>query len=250
MAVSLATLGALLAGAWLGHALRLRLPPIQWSTEATATIKLMVTLLACVAGLALASLLASSKAGFDEVRTEVNQNASRVHQLDQLLGGYGPEAAPLRTELAAQYAAFVQVLQDGRREDLPRLTSHDTVRAWDDLQRGIAALHAANEKQRLLQREAIDVAGAIGESHWNIALKKEGYLSTPLMVTLVAWLVVMFGMFGLLAPSDPHPRAAIATSALLVALVVPLILEMNLPLAGAIRVSATPLLAVLAQLGH
>jgi hypothetical protein len=239
--VSLVTLAALLAGAWLGHELRRRLPPMRLTRESAATVKLMATLLAALAVLVLGFLISSAKSTLDTVRDEVTQNASRVQRLGAILRDYGPEAAPLHASLERQYADFAALLDGGRSEDMARLGSHDAMRAWDDMERGVLALHATDATQRQLQREAIDLADQIAESYWNIVLKKDGSLSPSLMLALIAWFVVIFGVFGLLAAPRPLPRVTLVLGALLVALAIPLILEMDLPLDGSIRVSPAPL---------
>ena len=73
-------------------------------------------------------------------------------------------------------------------------------------------------------------------------------LSTPLLIALVSWLVVIFLGFRLLAPPNPTNTLALVAGAFSVACAVFIILELNYPFAGVIRLPSGPMTNVLNQL--
>ncbi len=71
----------------------------------------------------------------------------------------------------------------------------------------------------------------------------------PLLVALVSWLVVIFFGFSLVAPPNATTTLALVASAFSVACAVFLILELDHPLGGLIRVPSEPMVNVLNHLG-
>ena len=67
---------------------------------------------------------------------------------------------------------------------------------------------------------------------------------------VVFWLTLIFGSFGLLAPRNATVVAILFLCALSVAGSLFLILEMDQPFDGLMKVSSAPLRYALAQLGH
>ena len=67
---------------------------------------------------------------------------------------------------------------------------------------------------------------------------------------LICWLSLIFGSFGLFAPTNGTVLVSFFVSALSVAAAILLILEMYTPYAGIVKLSSGPLRAALAQLGQ
>jgi hypothetical protein len=65
----------------------------------------------------------------------------------------------------------------------------------------------------------------------------------------VFWLVILFMAFGLFAPSNATVFAALFVGSLSVSGAIFLILELDQPYAGLMRLSAAPLRAAVAQVG-
>jgi hypothetical protein len=71
-----------------------------------------------------------------------------------------------------------------------------------------------------------------------------------LLVVLVFWLAALFASFGLFAPRNATVIAVLCVSALSVSGAILLILEMNQPFPGLVKVSSAPLRYTLAHLGQ
>jgi hypothetical protein len=72
----------------------------------------------------------------------------------------------------------------------------------------------------------------------------------PFLVILVFWLTITFASFGLFAPRHATVLAVLFVCALSVGSAVFLILEMDTPFDGVLRVSAEPLRYALAHLNQ
>ena len=115
----------------------------------------------------------------------------------------------------------------------------------------IRALRPADDGQGALQAKALAISGELLKGRWLILGQAAGSaIPLPFLVVLVAWLCVIFGCFGLLAPTNGTVVAVLTLAALAVAGSMFLILEMDHPFSGILKVPADPLRYALAQIGR
>ena len=69
-----------------------------------------------------------------------------------------------------------------------------------------------------------------------------------MLIVVICWLMLIFLSFSLLAPPNPTATVALMASALSVAGAIFLILEMDLPFEGMIRISSEPMLRAISDL--
>src|SRR5262249_38373466 len=101
------------------------------------------------------------------------------------------------------------------------------------------------------QARALDIAGSLLQTRWLMFGQQAGSaIQTPLLVVMVFWLAALFASFGLFAPRNATVIAVLGLSALSVAGAILLILEMNQPFQGLMKVSSAPLRYALAHLGQ
>jgi uncharacterized protein (DUF486 family) len=103
--------------------------------------------------------------------------------------------------------------------------------------------------QRELKTRALLLVDEVFATRWLAILKEKVPLPMPLLVALVFWLVAIFGTFGLYAPRNGTTIAVLLVCALSTSGAIFLILELNSPLNGVVRVSLTPMREALAVLG-
>jgi hypothetical protein len=73
-------------------------------------------------------------------------------------------------------------------------------------------------------------------------------VSKPLLIALVLWLIVIFLGFSLLAPANTTSTLALVAGAFSVACAVFIILELDYPFAGVVRVPSDPMINTLAHI--
>ena len=73
-------------------------------------------------------------------------------------------------------------------------------------------------------------------------------IPSPLLVVLIAWLAIIFGSIGLFAPSNATAIVALMLAALSVSGAILMILELDRPFGGLVRISSEPMRNVLNQL--
>lgn len=237
----------LLAAVWMGMRLRCFLPEHHLSPDSRDTVKLAMGLVATMSALLLGLLVNSAKTSYDTTRTQVMQKASRFALLDRVLGIYGPRAAEVRGQLHA-------LIEESTRRLWP--DDADFPAGWKPNPEIGNAFYAALLKQevrddteRTLKAQAVSLAFEIGQLHSLMLAESTASLSKPMLIVVVLWLVMIFLLFSLIAPPNATANFALISSALCAAGAIFLILELNHPFDGLMRISSEPMLNVLRPLG-
>jgi hypothetical protein len=240
---ALIVFGCLVGAVLLGRALRRLLPEDHLTADSRDTIKLAMGLVATMTALVLGLLVSSAKGAYDTKRSEVIQMAAKVAFLDRILGLYGPEAAEAR-------ASFHEAAEEAVREIWPaeagvaaRLAPN--MQAGNAVYSAIQGLSPENDTQRKLKDQATIVATELGQLRSLLAAQSAASISMPMLIILVSWLVVIFLGFSVLAPPNATVMFALMISALAVAGAIFLILELDQPFGGLIRISSEPMLNAL-----
>ncbi len=227
-------------GAQLGFALRL--PEHHRDGDSRDVLKASMALIGTMAALVLGLLVASAKSSYDNQREELIQICADVALLDRALGHYGPEAADSRARLRRTVeAAFTQLWTHGSEPP-----SAEGEAFYDSIER----LPASTEQQRSIKAMSAQTAIGLGRTRWLMFAQSGSAISTPLLIVVVFWLTILFVSFGVFARPNATVHVALFVCALSVAAAIFLILEMDRPFEGLIRISDAPLRDVLSRLGR
>jgi hypothetical protein len=105
----------------------------------------------------------------------------------------------------------------------------------------IRALKPRDDSQRALQSRALDLAEALLEARWFVLAATEPTVPVPFLMILLFWLTIIFASFGVFAPHNATVITVLFVCALSISLAVFLVLEMDTPFDGLLKVSADPL---------
>lgn len=239
--------GCVFGGALLGLLMRCALPSAHLSAETRDAVKVSMGLVSTLAALVLGLLLASAKGTYDTERTNVAQLAARVEWFDRLLALYGPEAAPVRTEVKAATDRMINSLwppSETRAAQTDPLASRA-----EEVYALLQALVPTSDSQRELKSQAITAAREVGQMRWLLHTQAVSAVSMPVVMVVVFWLTIVFFSFGLFAPFNVTAVGALFVCACSVSGAIFLILELDAPFGGLIQVSDAPMRGVLAHLG-
>jgi hypothetical protein len=248
--VALIVLACVFCSALLGLYLRTLLPEHHLSDDSIAVVKLAIGLIATMAALVLGLLISSAKSSFDTVNSEVTRDAANIILLDRVLAQYGPQAEEVRALLKQSVAEGLEAIASHDRAKMASLHSPETYRRGEYFQRKLMELTPQNDMQRRLQARAIEIAENVLAVRELGRLQAVGTTPAPLLITLVLWLCIIFGAFGLFAPPNATVTIALFLGALSTSIAIFLILEMNTPIDGLFTVSLTPMRDALAVLGQ
>ena len=242
---ALIVFGCLVGAVLLGRALRRVLPEEHLTADSRDTIKLAMGLVATMAALVLGLLVSSAKGSYDTERSEVIQMAAKVAFLDRVLAVYGPEAAEARTRFHEAVKEAVMAMWPREVSQPGKLTPN--MQAGNAVYAAVQGLSPRDDTQRKLKDQATTVATDLGQLRSLLLAQSVPSISVPMLIILVSWLVVIFIGFSVLAPRNPTVILALMVSALAVSGALFLILELDQPFGGIIRISSEPMLNALRQ---
>jgi hypothetical protein len=233
-------------GFWLQRILREE----HRSRDTMEAVRLVMSILVTFTAIVLGLLTSTVKSSFDLFDGRMRSYAGDFIQLDQGLREYGPAADPIRAQLRTYVAAAIA---DTWRDepaplgDYPRFSAPE---ADERVQLG-AMLSSIDEAIRHLEptdnfhrKLADNLAAKIADTlqaRWQLIITAQTTVSMALISLLLAWLGIAFGVFGLSSPRNVVVALTILLCAISISSVVYLILDMDSPLDGAIKVSSGPL---------
>ncbi len=250
LAIAAIVFGCIFASAMVGLFLGSVLPHHHLESDSRDIVKLGTGLVATNAALVLSLLISSAKGAFDRLNDELLQNAAKLILLDRTLAAYGPDARDVRDLLKRNYTAMFELLFSEDASQEARLDTPQTLARIESIGVEIRQLTPRDDAQRALRSRALDIVGDMAGTRWLFLMHTQEPLPMALLVVLVLWLAIIFAAFGLFAPRNATVIVTLMLSALCAAGAIFLILEMNSPLRGFVRIPAAPLRSALAHLGE
>jgi hypothetical protein len=235
-------------GALLGILLRARLPETHMCPESKDTVKLGMGLIGTMTALVLGLLVASAKSSYDAQRNGVAQLAANVIIVDRTLAHYGPETKETRDELQAVVTDMLERTWP-EEHDQSKSKRTATEGRYEYLYEKIQELKPKNDAQRNFQAQAVKYATDTMQMRWQLFAQRDNSIPTTLLVIMVSWLTLIFGSFGLFAPRNATAIATLVLAAVVVSSALFLVLELDRPFDGVIKVPSTPLRNALTVMG-
>jgi hypothetical protein len=254
-------------GSWLGMAIGRRLPAHHLDEASRDTIKQGMGLIATMTALILGLLIASAKSAYDAQRSAVAEMSAKVMFLDRILALYGAPSAESRAALRAMVTDAHDRIWPGQAMSSSSSSSSSLPSSPPPLLRSPSkldpmaasgeALYPAleqlapeNDWQRLLKNQALNAAADLGFKRWDLYGHAGSSVPMPFMLIVIFWLSVIFVGFGLLSPGNRTVQLTLLLCAVSVAAALFLILELDRPFDGLIRISDAPLRNAMEHLGR
>jgi hypothetical protein len=203
-----------------------------------------------LSALILGLLVSSAKGTFDTMNTEMMQSASKLVYLDRVLADYGSETKDAREQLRHAVATRIQLIWPEEKSAAPELAVFEHANGLERLQMKLLELTPTNGVQRQMFQSAQQLCGELRQTRWLVIEQTQNTLPTPFLVVLLFWLTALHMSFGLFAPRNGTVLLMLLVCAVSVSGAIFLILEMNHPLSGIIKVSSAPMLKALELLGQ
>lgn len=231
----------------LGAYLKDRLPEPHLTRESQDIVRLGMGLVATMTALLLGLVTASVRIAFDQNDAAIKNSAVNILTLDRHLARYGAETRPTRELLraAVQYRLDTTWPADGSGRGFSPASSTPAV---EEIENQILALAAETDAARWFKSEALKLTEDVMKTRWRL-LGSAGAIPRAFLMVIIFWLTVTFASFGLYAPRNATVLGVLFLAALSVALALFLIVELDGPFDGIIRVSPAPIHFALEHLG-
>jgi len=250
LAIAIVSFLCIAGSTWAGGKIR-EVTPAEHLTPDTREIVIAgLGLVSTLAAVVLGLLIDSSKGSFDAINNDIKQLASKVVVLDGMLVQYGPQSAEARMLLRQVVAGKVAAVWPDEVKGGGNATTSAPVRqlyvAFSDRVQG---LPAATDEQRTAKARVQQLTVELAQTYVLMQEERRESVMYPVVGVLLMWLIAIFAGFGLIAPANRTVRRVLLLCALSVAISIFLILELDDPLTGILKVSSAPLVAALAQIG-
>ena len=248
--ISSITFACVSAATLLGFILHGLLPRDHLSEGSKDTVKLGMGMVATLAALVLGLLIGFATDSFNKMRSEIQHTAAKLVLLDRVLAHYGPEAKEIRDLLRVSTAARIEAIWSEGGFSPSSLARGNSLTESEGVQDKLRQLSPRTDAQRVLQSQALSLSGELAETRWLLIAEADSSIPTLLLAMLVFWIAIIFLSFALFAPRNATVLVTLLICALSVSGSVFLMLELNSPFGGAIKISSAPMRDALARLGQ
>lgn len=226
-----------------------RLPEHHLSSESRDAIKQGLGVIGTLTALVIGLLVASTKGTYDAQSGTIKELAAQLAAIDRLLARYGPESADARSHVRSLCQAILDQAWPSDGKATIDFTGGPTKGAGEALFDSITALEPRTDSQRFLKSRALEMTVSLAPLRQRLVVNSERSIPAPLLIVLGVWQAALFAGFGLLAPRNATTIAVLFLCMLSVSGALFLILELDRPFDGVVRVSDAPLHAVMDHLG-
>jgi len=228
-----------------------RMLPEKFTDDATeGHVKAVLGMLSMMTAVVLGFVTADAKNSFDNASKIVADTAVRLVSIDRALVDFGEEGEKMRSRLkkgAEEWIARIKSPAGDANSDLWAVHRAEELEGFVE---SIQKLKPTSEAQAQEQGRAVELALGILHDRW--VLKTERAASTPtvFLLVLLAWLGLEFFIFGLFADRNAAVMFATVFGALMVASAFFLVLDLEGPMTGPMRVGTGPLERAVAIMGQ
>ena len=212
-----------------------------------AVVGLLTLLCALVTGL----LIWTAYGVYAGQNTAIQGLAAKVLQLDLALAEYGPEANPERTRLRQVLEKSIDQIWAANESDSNFAANNfkAAIQVMRGREKALASLQPSTDEQKQALAAAKSTVDSLAQSRMQLSFALSDPVSYPTLLTVVAWVTLLFCGFGLMSRGNVMSVVTMAVGALAVASAVLLILDLSNPYSGVFRASPAPLEQVLAVMG-
>jgi hypothetical protein len=240
----------LLSSSALGLFLQAVLREGHRGRETTDAIRLIIGILVTFTALVLGLVTGAVKTSHDLFDARLRGLAGDVIELDLRLREYGEGADPMRTTLRTYVAAAIADTWPGEPRppgDYPTFAPTSSFEREElgavlfDLDTAIRRLEPTDDFHRKLAGHIDSRMTDLLQQRWLLAVTPQDTVSPPLIILMVGWLTMIFTVYGLTSPRNIIVYVALALCAVSISSAIYLILDLDKPLEGLIKVSSAPM---------
>ena len=248
VAIALVVFCCSFGAAILGMVLHVRLPDDHWDPDSRDVVKLVMGLIATMAALVLSLLVASANSTYDRQSSALKAFSADILLLDRTLQLYGPGAKEARDDLRDVVSQTHDRIWSPEGVRPENLNSKETRSSAKALVERLLSLTPTTDAERMMQSRAVQESESISKSRLLMVEELGSAIPWPFLTVLVFWICVLFLGFGLFARFNATVIMAMLVGALSVAGAIFLILELNQPYTGLMRISDAPWRSAMVQI--
>ena len=178
------------------------------------------------------------------------QGSVKVILLDHALARYGPETKSVREQLKRAVATAIETIWPTDKTGASGLTAFERAKGMELVQERLSELTPQNNAQRHALARAQQILADLIQTRWLLIEQEQNQLPFHLLLILVFWLSLLFVSFGLFAPSNLTALTVLFLGACAISAAIFLVLDLDRPLEGFIKISSNPMRDALSHLNQ
>jgi hypothetical protein len=238
--ISLIAFGCIFGGALLG-AFCHRLVAKRLNADANDAIKQVIGLIGMMASLALGLLVAAANGSFTARNEAIDRIAADIVQIDRVLADYGTGAQGVRESLRDMVASTIERVWPEEGDGRVHMATGQMPANIEHIRRELYALSHQGEMQKSLQSRALALYEDLLQTRVIALEKARRSLPMPFLVVMVFWLSMLFFGINLFVAPNRIVIASMFVGALCLSMAIFLILQLNDPFEGLMRLPSAPL---------
>ena len=246
--VSLLVSACVFVAAIVGMNLHRVLPRTHLTKDTQDVVRLGTGMVSVLASLVLGLLVATAKSSYDTTDHSIRAYAADIALLNETLRDYGKDASRPRDALRQYTEQFLRNVWPKNRELSSELEINKAGTMLEHTREDIRALRPIDDGQKWLLGQALDVSTSLLRQRWQLIEQSGPSIHSVVLEILVCWIVAIFISFGLNAPRNGTVVAGFLICSIAIGGSIFLILELDNPLSGILRISSWPVENVLAQM--
>lgn len=228
-----------------------RLLPEKYTDDATAgNVRSMLGMLSMLTAVVLGFVTAEAKNSFDHASKIVADTAVRLVSIDRVLAGFGDESTEIRRELKQAAEDWIAVIGSASGDAHSDLQVVQRGAELEGLVDSIQELKPSSDAQAEEQGRAVELAVGILHDRWLLKTERAASTPTVFMLVVLAWLAIEFFIFGVFANRNALVVTATVIGAVTVASAFFVVLDLEGPMTGPMRVSTKSLERAVAIMGQ
>lgn len=246
--IALLVAACVFGGGIFGLSLNRVLPEDHLTKETQDVIKLGTNMLTVLTSLVLGLLIATANTSSGTIDRDVRAYAADLILLDSALVDYGADADGAR-HLLRQYTE--QTVRDVWKKPGGHPDGFEDVAAGvvlEQVMKAVRVLSPESHGQRWLQEQALQTSISLLRQRWHLIEQNDRSVRPIVLAIVVSWIVTAFASFGLNAPRNATVVTFFALCAFAIGGSVFLILELDSPFTGVLRISNQPMLSAIAHM--
>ncbi|MEW6144450.1 MAG: hypothetical protein AB1598_05475 [Thermodesulfobacteriota bacterium] len=248
--ISLIIFVCIIGGAFIGIFLRKMLPERHLSDESRNMVTIGMGIVATMAALAVGLMIQGAQTNFNNQRSDLIDMSAKIIFLDKLLADYGPGAEGARQVLRSSLERTINQFwpKDGSGGAMIETPESRA----ETLYYQILSLTPDNDVRRAIRDEAVSLTYDLAQARDTLVMGQTRSIPGVFFILLgiiLFWFVAIFFSFGLYAPTNGTVVATLIISALAVTLALFVIMELNRPFDGVLRMPSEPLVEALQNIG-
>jgi hypothetical protein len=228
-----------------------RFLPETFTDDATeASVRSVLGMLSMLTAVVMGFVTADAKNSFDHAAKIAADTAVRLVSIDRVLANLGDQAKPLRGELKEAAQEWIDRIKSPEGDSHSDLRAVERGRHYEEIVKEIQRLAPTSEADAAHQARAVDLAVDIMHDRWMLKTERAASTPTVFLLVLLAWLALEFFIFGLFA--NPNTAITVATflGAIMVASAFFIVLDLEGPMTGPMRISTENLERAVAIMGQ